>query len=362
VHPPQELQPQDKKILEALLKTDGDKMKFLINIFTDPRYSLEEKEAALEELESFVEKQQNAIAVLIPSVNVLPPLLDGLRSPYEGIRWRSAWVLGTIVQNNPEAQKKALENQGLQVLLEAIKWELKEGKSLKVLNKLVYALSGLLSSQLQAQKELWELGGFSLLASILHTNPQQFVIAREPSEKPSGLLPPLEKQKAPTTSQEGVIQVEDEEDRVRDIADRIRKEKEQGAKEFQEVQYARWIRLTTKVIFVFFKLLSESDEFKLRFIGENNGQVLKTLIVLLDRQDELEMKDKILSCFEALLATSEEQTRAHIVQALKHPQIRVPLVEVLNRQRQRIAALEPSQHYDTASLLQKIDNILQNIQ
>jgi len=82
---PSELKPVDPRFLNAILRSDADKMKALIQIFQDSSASIEEKEVALEELEFFVQMTENACDLNHPTVNALIPVLDGVI--YDGCRW-----------------------------------------------------------------------------------------------------------------------------------------------------------------------------------------------------------------------------------------------------------------------------------
>jgi len=88
-----------------MLKSDAEKMKSLVHILKNNEFSLEEKEAALEELQFFVEQRENAVDLYHPTIDGLGYILQALQSPFRGIRWRAAWILATMLQNNTNCQK-----------------------------------------------------------------------------------------------------------------------------------------------------------------------------------------------------------------------------------------------------------------
>jgi hypothetical protein len=73
------------------------------------------KAGALEELDDRCVTSDNANDFM--TVGGIEPLLISTLSKYDGLRWRAAQALGTMVQNNPKAQEHAFTHRALDYLL-----------------------------------------------------------------------------------------------------------------------------------------------------------------------------------------------------------------------------------------------------
>jgi hypothetical protein len=91
-----------------------------------------------------------------------PGIIKQLEAEAPQVRKGAAWVCGTAVQNNPEAQKAFLDNNGLKPLL-ALLHDDDQG----VRNKAQYAISGFLKHHEAGVKAFEQLNGFDILHSIL---------------------------------------------------------------------------------------------------------------------------------------------------------------------------------------------------
>ncbi|KAI8981677.1 armadillo-type protein [Mycotypha africana] len=91
-----------------------------------------------------------------------PDIIKQLASEHPEVRKGTAWVCGTAVQNNPEAQKAFLDNQGLEPLLKLLKDENKEVRS-----KALYAVSGFLKHFAPGVAAFDQLNGFTTLHDML---------------------------------------------------------------------------------------------------------------------------------------------------------------------------------------------------
>mmetsp|Transcript_42489 Transcript_42489/g.51565 ORF Transcript_42489/g.51565 Transcript_42489/m.51565 type:complete len:306 (-) Transcript_42489:435-1352(-) len=80
---------------------------------------VEVKEGILEELQDIVESIDRARD--LKQIGGFPVLMELLASKHEGLRWRSAEVLATCVQNNPPVQDWALEQGALPRILHLCK-------------------------------------------------------------------------------------------------------------------------------------------------------------------------------------------------------------------------------------------------
>ncbi|KAI9316595.1 armadillo-type protein [Dichotomocladium elegans] len=95
-----------------------------------------------------------------------PKILSQLNAPEPEIRKGVAWVCGTAVQNNPEAQAAFLANNGMEPLLKL----LKEEKDKVVKAKAIYAVSGILKHCTAAIQLFLAAGGLEVLCDTVKTS------------------------------------------------------------------------------------------------------------------------------------------------------------------------------------------------
>ncbi|KAG2211031.1 hypothetical protein INT46_010938 [Mucor plumbeus] len=151
----------DPKVLEAILgKDDATRMKDAVACISDPEDTIQNKEIALDNLELLIEGIDNARN--IENMKLWPAIIKQLDHEAPEIRKGTAWVCGTAVQNNPEAQKAFLENQGLEPLVKLLN---DEDKSVR--NKAQYAVSGFLKHHQAGVEAFDKLNGFKSLHDIL---------------------------------------------------------------------------------------------------------------------------------------------------------------------------------------------------
>ncbi|RKP13106.1 armadillo-type protein, partial [Piptocephalis cylindrospora] len=102
--------------------------------------TVEQKELALEDLETLVGQIDNAKN--LESLKLWEPLLDLLTSPEPTVRKGAAWVCGTAVQNHPEVKECFTRHGGLNNMVTVL-----EGDSeVAVKAKALYCLSSLLQN------------------------------------------------------------------------------------------------------------------------------------------------------------------------------------------------------------------------
>jgi hsp70-interacting protein len=94
-----------------------------------------------------------------------PAIIKQLEAEAPEIRKGSAWVCGTAVHNNPEAQKAFMANGGLKPLLALL-----QDQDESVRNKAQYAISGYLKHHEAGVQEFEKLNGFDILHKILKSN------------------------------------------------------------------------------------------------------------------------------------------------------------------------------------------------
>ncbi|KAI8093732.1 armadillo-type protein [Halteromyces radiatus] len=91
-----------------------------------------------------------------------PVLIQLLSDDEQQVRTGVAWVCGTALQNNPDAQKAFLEQKGLTPLIKLLSSDQKTERA-----KAQYAISGLLKHCPTAVEEFKSMNGFQIMANIL---------------------------------------------------------------------------------------------------------------------------------------------------------------------------------------------------
>ncbi|KAI8048773.1 armadillo-type protein [Gilbertella persicaria] len=134
-----------------------------VECINDPNDTLENKVIALDNLELLIEGIDNARN--IENMKLWPGIIQQLSAPEAEIRQGTAWVCGTAVQNNPEAQQAFLENQGLDPLIQLLK-----DSEPSVCNKALYAISGFLKHNAAGVKAFDQHQGFQILQDFLHSD------------------------------------------------------------------------------------------------------------------------------------------------------------------------------------------------
>ncbi|XP_029797866.1 nucleotide exchange factor SIL1 isoform X2 [Suricata suricatta] len=106
---------KDFEELNVVIETDMQIMVRLINKFNSSSSSLEEKIAALFDLEYYVHQMDNAQDLL--SFGGLQVVINGLNSTEPLVKEYAAFVLGAAFSSNPKVQVEAIEGGALQKLL-----------------------------------------------------------------------------------------------------------------------------------------------------------------------------------------------------------------------------------------------------
>lgn len=125
-----------------------------LRIFTTATSTLEEREAALDELNFLTENLDNAND--LPKMGGLAPLVAALQDPASGIRERAAWTLGTCAQNNDSFKKLLMASGGVELLLKM----LQEDAVPEVRSKALFCMSGLLRNNKDACDEFTRKSGW----------------------------------------------------------------------------------------------------------------------------------------------------------------------------------------------------------
>ncbi|CAO3681501.1 unnamed protein product [Rhizopus stolonifer] len=152
----------DPKIIEAILgKDDATRMKEAVECISNPEDTVENKEIALDNLELLIEGIDNACN--IENMKLWPAIIQQLEAKEPEVRKGTAWVCGTAVQNNTQAQKAFMKQGGLVPLLNLLAHDEDKG----VRNKALYAISGFLKHNEEGFLEFQKLDGLNVLHSIL---------------------------------------------------------------------------------------------------------------------------------------------------------------------------------------------------
>ncbi|XP_075298276.1 nucleotide exchange factor SIL1 isoform X1 [Opisthocomus hoazin] len=146
--------------LNMKMETDYEIMVKLISKFNSSASTLDEKVAALYDLEYYVHQVDNAKDFL--SMGGLQLVIDGLNSTEAALKEHAAFVLGAALSSNPKVQVEAIEGGALQKLLVILATE----QPLAVKKKALFALSSMLRHFPYAQQQFLKLGGLQVLRSL----------------------------------------------------------------------------------------------------------------------------------------------------------------------------------------------------
>ncbi|XP_029439562.1 nucleotide exchange factor SIL1 isoform X1 [Rhinatrema bivittatum] len=152
-----------KKEFEELnmqIETDFEIMTKLISKFNSSNSSLDEKAAALNDLEYYVHQVDNAQNMLC--VGGLQLVINELNGTEAVLKELSAFVLGSALSSNPKVQVEAIEGGALQKLLMILGTE----QPLSLKKKALFALSSMLRHFPYAQQQFLKHGGLQILRSF----------------------------------------------------------------------------------------------------------------------------------------------------------------------------------------------------
>ncbi|KAM6408873.1 nucleotide exchange factor SIL1 isoform 1-T3 [Rhynochetos jubatus] len=146
--------------LNVKMETDYEIMVKLISKFNSSASTLDEKVAALYDLEYYVHQVDNAKDFL--SMGGLQLVINGLNSTEAALKEHAAFVLGAALSSNPRVQVEAIEGGALQKLLVILATE----QPLPVKKKALFALASMLRHFPYAQQQFLKLGGLQVLRSL----------------------------------------------------------------------------------------------------------------------------------------------------------------------------------------------------
>eukprot|EP01052_Picozoa_sp_SAG31_P012931 SAG31_NODE_766_length_12239_cov_16.248435_1_plen_346_part_00 len=144
-------------------KSDADRMHEAIQVVNDDMEPLSHKEYSLDLILFCVEDLDNALN-FIKFEGGLPMLVALLGNEEPSLRLGGAWILGTLVQNNPKAQQAIFETGCLPTLLGLVR----NDPVIDVRRKAFFAVSALVRGfSLASNSFIGQNMGFSLLADLL---------------------------------------------------------------------------------------------------------------------------------------------------------------------------------------------------
>ncbi|KAM6148768.1 nucleotide exchange factor SIL1 isoform 1-T1 [Erethizon dorsatum] len=158
--------------LNVVIETDMQIMVRLINKFNSSSSSLEEKIAALFDLEYYVHQMDNAQDLL--SFGGLQVVINGLNSTEPLVKEYAAFVLGAAFSSNPKVQVEAIEGGALQKLLVILATE----QPLTAKKKVLFALCSLLRHFPYAQQQFLKLGGLQVLKGLVQEKSTEVLAVR----------------------------------------------------------------------------------------------------------------------------------------------------------------------------------------
>ncbi|XP_053935780.1 nucleotide exchange factor SIL1 [Cuculus canorus] len=158
--------------LNVKMETDYEIMVKLIGKFNSSASTLDEKVAALYDLEYYVHQVDNAKDFL--SMGGLQLVIDGLNSTEALLKEHAAFVLGAALSSNPKVQIEAIEGGALQKLLVILATE----QPLAVKKKALFALSSMLRHFPYAQQQFLKLGGLQVLRSLFRQKGMETLYVR----------------------------------------------------------------------------------------------------------------------------------------------------------------------------------------
>ncbi|KAF9055362.1 Fes1-domain-containing protein [Hymenopellis radicata] len=196
--PPQPRKDLDPAIIDMILgKSDAELMKENMAIAMDVSKSEDERIDALDNLEMLIEQIDNANN--LEKLKMWPSLHSLLTSEdaTDPIIMQALWVIGTALQNNPEAQESYLALNPLSTLISFL---IPSATTAQIRSKALYTLSGLLKHNAPAVKALDdpETDGWSKLRDALQD--PEISVRRKAAFLLNTLLTPTD---GPSTSESG---------------------------------------------------------------------------------------------------------------------------------------------------------------
>ncbi|MBN3320681.1 SIL1 factor, partial [Atractosteus spatula] len=151
---------RDMEQMNMMVETDFQVMTRLVRQFNRSEATLEERVAALLDLEYLVHQVDNAQDLV--SMGGMQLVIDSLNSSALQLQESAAFVLGSAVSSNPRVQVEAVEGGALQKLLLLLATD----RPLSVKKKALFAVAALLRHFPFAQRRFLLLGGVQVLGEL----------------------------------------------------------------------------------------------------------------------------------------------------------------------------------------------------
>ncbi|KAK3536166.1 hypothetical protein QTP70_032720, partial [Hemibagrus guttatus] len=163
---------RDLAMSDLLLETDVQIMSKLLSKFSSTNTTIDQRVAALLDLEYLVHQVDNAHnLVLMGGIQLVN---DALNNTDFRLQESAAFVLGSAVSSNPTVQDGALESGTLQKLLAM----LATPRPVSVKKKVLFALACLLRHFPPAQSQFVKLGGLQLLVELFQAQGAELLRVR----------------------------------------------------------------------------------------------------------------------------------------------------------------------------------------
>ncbi|MBN3305876.1 SIL1 factor, partial [Amia calva] len=154
---------RDMEELNMMVETDFQVMSRLVKQFNRSEATLDERVAALLDLEYLVHQVDNAQDLV--AMGGLRLVIDSLNSSEPLLQENSAFVLGSALSSNPRVQVEAVEGGALQKLLLLLATD----RPLPLKKKALFAVACLLRHFPFAQRHFLQLGGLQVLGELFRT-------------------------------------------------------------------------------------------------------------------------------------------------------------------------------------------------
>ncbi|XP_078406684.1 nucleotide exchange factor SIL1 [Cetorhinus maximus] len=151
---------EDFKAMNVVMETDMEVIDKLVSKFNSTSVTLEDKVAALHDLEYYVHQVDNAQH--LTSTGGLQLVINALNATEPHIQEHAAFVLGSALSGNPKVQIEAIEAGALQKLLILLATD----QPVAIKKKALFAVSSMLRHFPFAQQQFLKLGGLQVLGQL----------------------------------------------------------------------------------------------------------------------------------------------------------------------------------------------------
>ncbi|XP_038651259.1 nucleotide exchange factor SIL1 isoform X1 [Scyliorhinus canicula] len=151
---------EDFEAMNVVMETDMEIINKLVSKFNSTNATLENKVAALYNLEYYVHQVDNAQH--LTAIGGLQLVINALNATEPHIRENAAFVLGSALSSNPKVQIEAMEAGALQKLLMLLATD----QPVAIKKKALFGFSSMLRHFPFAQQQFLKLGGLQVLGQL----------------------------------------------------------------------------------------------------------------------------------------------------------------------------------------------------